>query len=96
VGQALAIRSQKVRGLPGLSIETWGTRPSSENAIVQGIIEYTPQINYAFCGFAIEAVVHDLNELVEGKGNAGASLVDAFGALTGCVGSRLGQLIDQE
>src|SRR6185437_8827563 len=48
---------------------------SSENAIVQGIIEYTPQVNYLYCGFAVEAVIHDLNELVEGNGNAALSVV---------------------
>lgn len=66
------------------------------NALVQGIIDYTPKVNYLFCGLAMEAVVHDLNELVEGKGNAVVSLSDALGALVGCVGNRLGELVDSE
>jgi hypothetical protein len=69
---------------------------ASEIGAVQAFIDYTPEINYVFCGFAMEAIVHDLNELVEGKGNAAASLSDAFGALSGCVLTHLGYLIQQE
>jgi hypothetical protein len=66
---------------------------ASANAVVQGIIEAQPWVNYAFCGFAIEALVHDLNEVAEGKEVAPVAVSDAFGALTGCVGARLGALI---
>lgn len=66
---------------------------ASANAVVQGIIEWTPKVNYAFCGFAIEALVHDLNEVAEGKENSAVAVSDAFGALTGCVGARLSTLI---
>lgn len=44
----------------------------------------------------MEAIVHDINELAEGKGNATASLSDAFSALSGCVLTHLGYLIQQE
>ena len=64
----------------------------SANALVQAIIEWTPKVN-AFCGFAIEALVHDLNEVAEGKENSAGAVSDAFGALTGCVGARLSTLI---
>ena len=71
--------------------------PASEaEGVVKVIIEYTPKVNYAFCGFAIEAVIHDFNDLANGDGNTAASLVDTLGTLAGCVGTRLGQLMDQE
>jgi hypothetical protein len=66
---------------------------SSANAVVQGIITATPAVNYAFCGFAIYGLIHDLNEVAEGKENASVAVSDAFGALTGCVGARLSTLI---
>jgi radical SAM superfamily enzyme YgiQ (UPF0313 family) len=69
---------------------------ASENVFVQAIITYKPVIDYAFCGFAVEALVHDLNELAEGKHVAGTTVADAFGSVTGCVSAKLGTLIKGE
>jgi RHS repeat-associated protein len=69
---------------------------NSANAAVQTLLEYKPLVDYGFCGFAIEAVIHDLNDLVEGKGSAGLTLVDSLGALNGCVGTKLSRLVESE
>jgi hypothetical protein len=40
VGQPLAVRSHGVRGFPGLKIETWGTRLSSNSAAVIVLLHF--------------------------------------------------------
>jgi hypothetical protein len=52
--------------------------------------------NYGLCGVSIWGVVQDLNDLVEGKTNAATTLVDTLGAMTGCVMTHLGALIEKE
>ena len=68
----------------------------SANVVMQGVLKAQPWVNYAFCGFAIEALIHDLNEVAEGKENAVVAVTDGFGALTGCVGARLSSLVKGE
>jgi RHS repeat-associated protein len=53
-------------------------------------------VNYGFCGISVWGVVQDLNDLLEGKTNAAATLVDTLGSLAGCVTTHLGALVYSE
>jgi RHS repeat-associated protein len=73
--------------------------PAQSSVKLVGLaLKLVPTINYGFCGASLAAVVNDFSGLSDSKSpNASAAaLVDSLGTLTGCVATRLGQILEQE